>query len=337
MAETPVSTGSAGGSRRVGLSGLAVDRGRRRARATGGPPSTGSPRPLQTRPSQPGPTGMRSGSPANDDPGAAPSRCRSVPSSTWTTARSRSTSRTRPCRTSPRVACRIARRTRPSRRRSTPRTTSSGPRISSTSVYSTASAASAAAAAAAAHRSRSSGPASAPAGPGHRRRRPGPVSSRARSSGGEVELLDRRGGHARARRAASQRVDRRRARRRPARRSSPAEQYASLADRALCCSTPSRSSRPAEQHHPLVPGQRRRCRRGRRGARAGRPRPAALITRRAGAAPAGVAVRARARPPSAVGVAGERPGPGHGRVVPGVGEVAVERPHAADEPLRCAR
>ncbi len=31
---------------------------------TGGPPSTGSPRPLHTRPSQPSPTGTRSGSPA---------------------------------------------------------------------------------------------------------------------------------------------------------------------------------------------------------------------------------------------------------------------------------
>ena len=71
MAETPVSTGSRGrlpadGVERGPATGAAVA-----APRTGGPPSSGSPRPLQTRPSQPAPTGTRSGSPVNATRGPA--------------------------------------------------------------------------------------------------------------------------------------------------------------------------------------------------------------------------------------------------------------------------
>ncbi len=62
MAVTPVSMKSCGSSRAVGLIGTPSMRKRLRA-ATGGPPSAGSPTPLNTRPSRPGPTAKCSGSP----------------------------------------------------------------------------------------------------------------------------------------------------------------------------------------------------------------------------------------------------------------------------------
>ena len=94
IAEMPVRTGSLGRSRRVGFSGLPATE-RTTCPEIGGPPSIGSPRPLQTRPSQPSPTGISTGAPEKVtvvDRGTRPS----VPSKTCTTARSWSTSRTMP-------------------------------------------------------------------------------------------------------------------------------------------------------------------------------------------------------------------------------------------------
>ena len=98
--DTPVSTGSAGGSRWTGLSGSPLigtcalarspaDRRRsvRRGRCTSG----------RARRS---PTGMRSGSPLKRTSVLAGS-IPAVPSSTWITARSRLTSNTSPCRSVP--------------------------------------------------------------------------------------------------------------------------------------------------------------------------------------------------------------------------------------------
>ena len=132
ITEIPVSTGSAGGSRSTGLIGEPAT-GMLTSPVMAGPPSTGSPRPLHTRPSQPVPTGIRSGLPLKATRvvvGAIPS----VPSRTCTTARSRSTSRTSPCRVSPAWVRIVANSSQPTPR--TPRTTRSGPRSSATSVYS---------------------------------------------------------------------------------------------------------------------------------------------------------------------------------------------------------
>ena len=78
---------SRGVSRAPGLIGLPATLVHASPRI-GGPPSSGSPRPLQTRPSHASPTGIRSGLPANAT--RVPSRrSPSVPSKTCTTARSR--------------------------------------------------------------------------------------------------------------------------------------------------------------------------------------------------------------------------------------------------------
>ena len=78
MAEMPVSTGSAGGSRRAGLSGEPAT-GAVLGPWTGGPPSTGSPRPLQTRPSQPEPDGDAQRLARRTTPGCVPARARRCP------------------------------------------------------------------------------------------------------------------------------------------------------------------------------------------------------------------------------------------------------------------
>ena len=133
ITEMPVSTGSAGGRRNAGLIGNPVT-GAVCSPVTGGPPSRGSPRPLQTRPSQRGPTGIRSGLPANSTvvpAGSMPA----VPSSTCTTARSPSASSTRPCRGCPPPSSRmVANSSQPTPL--TPRTISSGPRSSPIEVNS---------------------------------------------------------------------------------------------------------------------------------------------------------------------------------------------------------
>src|ERR1035437_8052164 len=67
-------TGACGGCRWTGLGGHPLT-GMVEVPVAGGPPSSGSPRPLQTRPSQSAPTGMCSGRPANRTripPGAIP-------------------------------------------------------------------------------------------------------------------------------------------------------------------------------------------------------------------------------------------------------------------------
>src|SRR5664279_5255579 len=70
MAETPVSTGSRGGSRCTGLIGQPLT-GDSTSPSSGGPPSAGSPPPLQTRPSHISPTGAQ-GSALEGDPHALP-------------------------------------------------------------------------------------------------------------------------------------------------------------------------------------------------------------------------------------------------------------------------
>ena len=124
---------------------------------------------------------------------------------------------------------------------------------------------------------------------------------------------------------------RRRAPRRPARRPSRRCRGVVGAERALL-QHPLAQQPAAEQHHPLVARAARPRRRGRRARRAGRPRRAAPSTRAAAGGPLRVAV---AGVPGAerVGVPGERARPAHRRVVPGVGQVAVQRPQAAHEPL----
>ena len=133
IAETPVSTGSRGVSRCHGLIGSPAT-SRVSTPRTGGPPSSGSPRPLHTRPSQPSPTGMRSGEPvkATRRPSVP---IPSVPSKTWTTARSSWTSSTTPWRTSPEARRISAISSQPTP--ATSPTTTSGPRTESTRVCST--------------------------------------------------------------------------------------------------------------------------------------------------------------------------------------------------------
>ena len=84
--ETPVRIGSLGVARAAGLIGQPPI-SRSSEPSTGGPPSSGSPRPLQTRPSHASPTGMRIGPPPNETrtlSRASPL----VPSKTCTTASS---------------------------------------------------------------------------------------------------------------------------------------------------------------------------------------------------------------------------------------------------------
>ena len=71
--ETPVRIGSPGVARAAGLIGLPPI-SRRSPPRTGGPPSSGSPRPLQTRPSHSSPTGIRIGLPANETRAPASAR-----------------------------------------------------------------------------------------------------------------------------------------------------------------------------------------------------------------------------------------------------------------------
>ena len=66
MTEIPVRMGSRGTSRTVGLSGEPAT-GRVTAPSMGGPPSSGSPIPFQTRPSHPSPTGISRGRPSKRD------------------------------------------------------------------------------------------------------------------------------------------------------------------------------------------------------------------------------------------------------------------------------
>ena len=97
MTEMPVRIASLGVSRAVGLSGAPFTSAKVSPKI-GGPPSSGVPRPLHTRPSQASPTPMRIGWPENRT--AVPVvAIPEVPSSTWITARSRSRSRTTPWRT----------------------------------------------------------------------------------------------------------------------------------------------------------------------------------------------------------------------------------------------
>ena len=93
----------------------------------------------------------------------------------------------------------------------------------------------------------------------------------------------------------------------------------------------SRSSRPASSTTRSWAGQRGGADQlGQRGEPVGLGEQRREPSR--GASPARVAVRGV---PGAhgVGVPGERPGPAHRRVVPGVGEVPVEQPQRPDEPL----
>ena len=325
IADTPVSTGSAGGSRMRRVERAAGDRRAARAPSTGGPPSIGSPRPLQTRPSQPAPTGIRSGSPGERDRVRRRGRMPSVPSSTWTTARSRSTSRTSPCRSLAGVEP-DPWRTRPSRRPRRRARPAAARAARATSVYST----------------RHAGPrlmrssSSAASIASRRRRTPSDVVGSGLLAGPhqrpEVDLLDR-GRRGTAGRPAPGSGRPRPGPRRPARRPWPAEQYASLrgsarsaaarpraaAGRRACTIRSCAGSAPtptssASAGEPVGLGEQRR-----------RPVP------RAAPRPGRLAPACQA--PSAVGVPGERAGPGDGRVVPGVGEVAVERPHGTDEAL----
>ena len=64
--EIPVRIGSRGTSRAVGLIGAPLT-GRIVAASIGGPSSSGSPMPFQTRPSHPSPTGISSGRPSKAD------------------------------------------------------------------------------------------------------------------------------------------------------------------------------------------------------------------------------------------------------------------------------
>ena len=219
------------------------------APSTGGPPSIGSPRPLQTRPSQPAPTGIRSGSPVNATRAPAGSHARRCPPApARPPGRGPPPARARAGRLAVGRAGSTANSSQPDA--GTPRTTSSGPRSSRTagvldrspSAVLMRSASSAASIVRRARRSDAAGVVGAGllAGPEQRR---------------EVDLLDRRRRHpALDQRLAAvddgeHRVDQRGGLRRRAVRV-----VRGLS--ALCCSTASRSSRPASSDDPLVPGQR---------------------------------------------------------------------------------
>ena len=272
MAEMPVSTGSLGRSRRVGFSGWPAT-GRMTCPEIGGPPSSGSPRPLQTRPSQLFPTGICTGAPEKAtvvDRGTSPS----VPSKTWTTARSWSTSRTMPWRSAASGPTPLIRMTAASSQPTpTPRAPASAvrgsPRCPSRRPGGTAGG-----------RRRSGCRSSQPP---DQRHHPGlsgddPVGVLGRGvRGGAAPVrsrapLDLGGEHAPLHGGLSlvddgeDRVDQC--------RRLAAEQWASLADRAFCCSTPSRRSRPARRTTRSCPG-RYRFRPGRRGRPGGPPRRAA--------------------------------------------------------------
>ncbi len=126
IVDTPVMTGSRGGSRCTGFSGQPFT-GAERGPAIGGPPSSGSPRPLQIRPSHSGPTASRSGWFANRT-STPPADRPSVPSRTCTVAREPSTSRTRPWRSASPSTWMVANSSQPTPSISS--TISSGPRSS---------------------------------------------------------------------------------------------------------------------------------------------------------------------------------------------------------------
>ena len=299
----------------------------------GGPPSTGSPRPLQTRPSQPGPTGIRSGC-RRTRPGCSPcpaARCPRAPAR-------------RPGRGPPPAPARAA------------RALAASPAAHRGELVP------ADAGRAADHQQRprsSATPRGRPRRSRLRSRQPGPGrSSRpapgcAASGPGAAHLGDavgrgllaRRAGRRRSRAPRSRRPAprgppgrrrrrRRRARRRRARRSCRPCCGRRWVEGALLEHTLAQQP-PGEQHHPLcarAATRRRRARRGPQPVRLGEqrrhprpPRPPARV------AVAGVPDRER------VGVAGERAGPGHGGVVPGVRQVAVQGPQPPDEPLGVRR
>ena len=92
-----------------------------------------------------------------------------------------------------------------------------------------------------------------------------------------------------------------------------------------------------EQHHALAAGQRAGADQLGQRAAAGRPRRAARRSRAAPRAPSRDRRCAACQAAERVGVAGRTTRPAHRRVVPGVGEVAVERPQRSGRSAGCAR
>ena len=294
------------------------------AARTGGPPSIGSPRPLQTRPSQPGPTGTRSGRPENATrvPPVPSRRCPRAP------ARRRGPGRPpAPARAARRLAVSSRHgpwRTRPSRRRSPRGPPAAGraaprPRVGRSRG----------------RRGRSPRRPSSQACSSVRSIRvpagqtsstsSGGVSSRGPQQRGEVDLLDLGGEHP----AVDQRgagVDHREHR---------VDQRGGLLGRAVrvvrgrgrSAGAPPRAAAARRAAPPARwPGQRRRCRRARRGRPAGPPRRAASIRARRGPQPgspwrayqtaSASASRENDRSSRRPGSAGRRRGRGPGTTAP---------------------
>ena len=246
-----------------------------------------------------------------------------MPSKTWTTATSPRTSRTTPCRAGPESARISASSSQPTP--STPSTRTSGPRIEARDEYDD-------------RRSRRSRQLLQP---GQDAARAGASTSAAPSGGvlvagpddvGEVDLLDALGRERRGRPAPRHRSWTREDEVEEGRLLGGGAEGVVLAEGALLEDALAQQARARAGRRARGRGARRR-RRAARSTRAGRPR-------RAGRA------RSRAAPPrpesrcrkcqSASGLAVARPrvAPADRGVVTRVGEVAVERPAAADEPAR---
>ena len=318
-------TGSAGGSRISGFSGAPVV-GASTAPITGGPPSSGTPRPLHTRPSQPCADRHAQRRAGEANPGALRVEPRGALQHLHDGEVAVDLQHDA-------VAVRLAAVHAdadvlvPADAVAHPRTTSSGPRRPRdrrrtrrrpTRSWRGLPGASASSAARTTSRRDSTPATSADS-----------VSSRARTSGPQSIVLEIEASTPRSTSARHRSCTTRTASTSAAPFSG--EHTASLADSALCCSTASRSSRPASRTIRSAPGSEptptRSASAASRSASATRDRTRPRRRAQSGVAARGVPGAHRRRVP------GERRRPRHRRVVAGVGEVAVQRPDAADEAL----